>query len=517
MTVFEVSRDLLDSPDTRVRCGECLTIFDAQSSLYAVEEQSFDDAPTENLTDKSKITQPAPTPARSTKAADNAANSVGATAGKSAKVDNPPTSAGRGSAPDSGIAAGGIDAAASNPDPRANRPANKGQHPPVPRSAGKGKSSSSSRAVRGKATFPDLDALPDDELPEDALGDAGSDMDVTYSDFDLFSDDAALPEHAFLDETRDAIDLDFDQVTLEHDETFSDTLFNNDVTIDAALPLVEQSAKPQQAAGRSTAARPRAPTGFTGSNYQAGSVVEIDTVSAKGVRAEPAVTARASNQANPGQPNSAAPANKEGSVQTPRFSPDDRPGAAVAAASTQQRFREVKTESQSNAEQIPAKGVAWYRRSWFTNLVLGLVVAILALGLYAFQNRASLHNQASVRPLMLAWCFFAQCKVPPRFDKTQLRVLRKNVYSHPQEKQLLVINVVIRNTADFEQRYPILDVTLSDLTGRSVLSRAFLPQSYLAQNKTDSDSVLKAGETVDITLEVGDPGKEAHSFELMFR
>jgi len=72
--------------------------------------------------------------------------------------------------------------------------------------------------------------------------DDNSELDVTYSDFDLFSEEADLPALAYLDETRDTPEFDFDAVELGDEETFSDTLFAHDITIDADLPISESKA-----------------------------------------------------------------------------------------------------------------------------------------------------------------------------------------------------------------------------------------------------------------------------------
>jgi len=66
------------------------------------------------------------------------------------------------------------------------------------------------------------------------LGNNAAALDVTYSDFDLFSEDADLPEIAYFDQTRETPSIDFDAIEMDDDETFSDTLFVHDVTIDAA-------------------------------------------------------------------------------------------------------------------------------------------------------------------------------------------------------------------------------------------------------------------------------------------
>jgi len=59
-------------------------------------------------------------------------------------------------------------------------------------------------------------------------------LENTHTDFDLFGRETELPEVSFEDSTMDAIRLDFDLVEDIDDQTLSDTMFANDVTIDAA-------------------------------------------------------------------------------------------------------------------------------------------------------------------------------------------------------------------------------------------------------------------------------------------
>ena len=153
-TVFELPPALLKSTDTRVRCGECLCIFDAQDGL--IEDTK-------------------------------------------------------------------------NPERRNNPKRRPGGRPP------KNKSKNKANAKKSKKN-----SKKQREANRASDGsEENSELDVTYSDFDLFSEEADLPALAYLDETRDTPEFDFDAVELGDEETFSDTLFSHDITIDADLPISE--------------------------------------------------------------------------------------------------------------------------------------------------------------------------------------------------------------------------------------------------------------------------------------
>lgn len=506
LTVFEVPRELLESPDTRVRCGECLNIFDALDSLYTVENENFE-VPV-------GAAPPSQTSAALQQSAADLPSAVDSGASKvlpdrqETKQDRPTPVAAR----QSKAAAPSVSSVQSaTHDRSANKPA--------------AQIKKQGKAEKAGAT---MAQVASDDLPADALGDAGADLDVTYSDFDLFSDDAELPEHAFMDETRDAIDLNFDQVSLEHDETFSDTLFNNDVTIDAALPI-GKTAEPGSGRNAAAAKSRRAETGFTSDRVAAPLVVEIDP-SGKGVdkkrpsaaagrpttypAAQP--TSRAASSSTHGGSNAAVSAAAD---QVENFqSQANSPVSSIAASSVAQAAKPGRAELPTSAGKVtelhPRSSVP---RKWLINAMLAGLLVLLALGLYGYQNRSSLSNNSGTRPLVKAWCFIARCEVPHRFDKQQLRVLRKNVFSHPTEDNALVINVVIKNIARFEQRYPVLEVTLSDLAGRAVLRKDFEPTDYLADIRSDNLGAIAVDQSVDITLKLEDPGKDANSFELKFR
>ncbi len=367
-TVFEVSSDLLASNDTRVRCGECLCIFDALEGLR-------------------------------------------------------PRSAEQGERADTAIGASSLP-------------------------------SSEAAALAG-------------------LSNDTSALDVTYSDFDLFSEEAELPEVAYFDQTRDTPEFDFDAVELGEDETFNDTLFAHDVTINA--DVVDGLKQSRHAANLAQ-------------------IADVDFI--------------------------ADEAPQEKLIFRYQDRAEELPAQALSVdttASTDEAINAVRTHSVAKSDGTPASGIeraTLSSNSWRLPVILTTLLCLLLGSLYLYRNRDNLHNYPLTRPIMLAGCAVLNCRVPSRVELDSLKLLQRNVYSHPTISNALMINVAFRNDASFEQRYPILIIRLTNRTGRLVARRAFRPSEYL-DNWQVTDT-LAAGKRLDINLAVTDPGNNAHSFELNF-
>ena len=281
-------------------------------------------------------------------------------------------------------------------------------------------------------------------------------LDVTYSDFDLFSEEADLPEIAYFDQTRDTANFDFDTVALENDETFSDTLFAHDVTINANVAQSEAAASVEAADVEFVGDEvPSEPLIF---NYR---------------DAEPA------DGTTDGTGDAAAV---------------DEPGSA--------EFNELDNDVN---RPIP----------WLLSILLFITLALVIGGLYISREFQSVSKIAAMRPVLEAGCVVFRCQVPPRVDLTALKAVQRNAYSHPTVDNALVLTMGIRNDAEFEQSLPVLVISLSDRNGRTVAKRDFMPKDYLEEWKLGD--TIAPGKRLDVTLEVKDPGNRATGFELQFR
>ena len=312
-------------------------------------------------------------------------------------------------------------------------------------------------------------------------------LDVTYSDFDLFSEDADLPEIAYFDQTRDTPDFDFDAVEMGNDETFSDTLFVHDVTIDAdATTLRGKSLQNEPNSGAEYAeidfvadAQPREPLIF---NYR-----DAEAPQGKSAEAEPA---RASAH-------TAAPVTNTKAVESRTYSSADGVTDSI---------------DESNAANLEAQQRT---NPWIFRLGMFMLLGVLLGALFAYRTRPQLYNNPTMRPVLEVGCKIVRCSLPARIDLGSLKMVKRNVYSHPNTPNALVVNVSFRNDAEFAQQLPVLHMVLSNRVGRTVAKKDFTPPEYMP-NWTDS-AIIESKQQLDVKLEVIDPGRDAQSFEFYFR
>lgn len=146
----------------------------------------------------------------------------------------------------------------------------------------------------------------------------------------------------------------------------------------------------------------------------------------------------------------------------------------------------------------------------------GIVVAALSLILqftYLQRNRLADHPQAGA--IVTDVCKrIPGCELAPKRDLSQLQLVSRNVYSHPNVEAALMINAIIINAANFSQPFPVLLVSMSDVHGKVVAERYFPPAEYLPENPGSSG--MQPGKAVSVNLEVMDPGQNALAFELDF-
>jgi len=329
----------------------------------------------------------------------------------------------------------------------------------------------------------DLQGTP---VPADATGGAGKEsagLDITYSDFDIFSDTADLPEIAYFDQTRDTPDLDFDAVQMGKDETFNDYLFAHDVTIDANATSNSANNNPP--------------------GYQAqqnADYAEVDFITDDHPH-EPLIFKYRDRQ----QPGAAVSdiTSSDSKNAIPRAHGSEAKSIGSPAV-------KLDVGKQPNTPKVKSESSPWLFR--FGMLML---LAVLLGALFAYRARPQLYNNPVLRPVLETACNIMRCTLPARVDVASLKMVKRSVYSHPSTPNALVINVSFRNEANFAQQLPILQMILSNRVGRVVAKQDFSPNYYMP-NWRDG-TVIEANQQLDVKLEVTDPGQDAQNFEFHFR
>ena len=139
---------------------------------------------------------------------------------------------------------------------------------------------------------------------------------------------------------------------------------------------------------------------------------------------------------------------------------------------------------------------------------------------YAWFNRDQLNQVPQLRAWSEKICQQIECKDISMRDPAKIELISRNVYSHPNEKGALMVNVTMKNHAEFAQPFPVMQIYFSDVRGGSVAARRFLPDEYLPRellsDNSDSTLLLEPDTHMTFTMEIQDPGKQAMTYEFDF-
>jgi len=159
-----------------------------------------------------------------------------------------------------------------------------------------------------------------------------------------------------------------------------------------------------------------------------------------------------------------------------------------------------RTPSFVRGTQHPARArLAW---PWYAAIVaLGLLLALQLL----LAQRHELAASARWRPSLMRVCNVLRCDIPPWHEPRAFTMLARNVQPSPTTAGVLLVEARFRNDARWPQRWPRIFLSLSDVEGRPVGARAFVPGEYrLAATSTD---LLAPGQSATVRLQLREPAR----------
>lgn len=169
----------------------------------------------------------------------------------------------------------------------------------------------------------------------------------------------------------------------------------------------------------------------------------------------------------------------------------------------------------ANIEPEPVEMVwAMGERSWPRTLLWSGLSLIAAFGLIAQTAWFQFDRYSRVEPYRswyTAACSAFGCRLPPLVDHSQIRAYNLVVRSHPRAEKALMVDTILLNTAPFQQPFPELVLTFSNLQGKPMATRQFSPEEYLG-GELAGQRQMPMGQPVHLSLEVVDPGPEAVNY-----
>lgn len=175
---------------------------------------------------------------------------------------------------------------------------------------------------------------------------------------------------------------------------------------------------------------------------------------------------------------------------------------------------EAVTLHEAMNEGIDGGSIKTTKSISFIWLLAIVIFAILALTQWLYLDRFNLIKDTRFQPFILSICNIVGCQKDALKNRQQIRLIERNIFTHPTEKNALLINGSFVNEAPFAQILPLLKVSLFDLQGKIIAQRIFKPTEYLSKNHHANS--FASGETIYFKIEVADPNNIAITYEFEF-
>lgn len=187
--------------------------------------------------------------------------------------------------------------------------------------------------------------------------------------------------------------------------------------------------------------------------------------------------------------------------RAPDFMEDEQVPDEADATESAPRISVAERAMDMN-RQKPAMWFAW---SGFFALVL--------LAQWFWQNHDQLARQNAWEPWVKRICVVLNCRVDRPVDLDRIRLVSRDIRSHPSVSDALMISATMQNQAEFAQPHPVVEIRLADLSGRLVALRRFSPDEYLEDGAGET---MAPGHLLPVVFEIVDPGDDAVAFEFAF-
>ncbi len=157
-----------------------------------------------------------------------------------------------------------------------------------------------------------------------------------------------------------------------------------------------------------------------------------------------------------------------------------------------------------------------HNRSMSVTFAVGITVSMLLLIFqHIYFNRDEFSKNPTLNELVANLCKIVGCEVTPYRDVSQIDIVNRNIFTHPNVSNALLVTATVANSAPLPQVYPGMEVKLTNLQGKIIATRRFRPEEYLGQHH-NTEKLMQPGQSENIKLEVTDPGGETLAFEFDF-
>lgn len=175
------------------------------------------------------------------------------------------------------------------------------------------------------------------------------------------------------------------------------------------------------------------------------------------------------------------------------------------------RPEEEESDYQIN-QMFEKQGLSYRSVAWGLGSLL--LISLLALQL-TWHYRNQVVHMAYGQEILTQFCRLAGCKAPQRRDTNKIQIEHRDLRAHPEIANALLLQLGIANHAAFDQPFPDLHLRLFNDDEKLIAGRRFKPLEYLPAELPD-DKFMRRSQTVNVVLELQDPGKDVTGFKFDF-
>ena len=167
----------------------------------------------------------------------------------------------------------------------------------------------------------------------------------------------------------------------------------------------------------------------------------------------------------------------------------------------------------SNESEKPARNYSNLGTALWMIGSIALVIIFIMQASWNYRHTLLLNPQA--RQVFETACKALPCKLPARRDPTLFEVVDRTVSIHPDVNDVLSINMLFTNNADFSQPAPGVTLTLFNSLQQVISRRSFTFDDYI-KTEESKPPMLASGQAQKFFLNLEDPGPDVTGFEFSF-
>jgi len=152
---------------------------------------------------------------------------------------------------------------------------------------------------------------------------------------------------------------------------------------------------------------------------------------------------------------------------------------------------------------------------WSLLAALNISLLLLLIAQASWYHYEKLVKYPKVAAIYEFACQQLGCTLPELIDLSKIENRSLVVKSHPTVFKALIIETIITNQASFDQAFPDISLSFSDINNNIIAQRLFSPAEYLS-TEVYNWPAMPAKQPIQITLEIIDPGPEAVNYKVEF-